>query len=366
MPLPGVRSTPESFGANDTLYTRLNPAWDASQLGYFPANPMVPVDIAIGDDGYLFIADSANNRVITVSPAGHLITSGNMNTIEPIDNPVGIDIDSKLNLLIVNGTNTIYVWNQYINHGGVDSVLEELTEDMHFIFSADAEKIDSVLHLHPFYVDENEASKFQGVAFGPARDNTVFVTDKENNRIIKLNLALSGAVKLKNGTIHPTIMGVYEKDIATYGSGAGTVDNPRGITADDDGNVYFTQVGGNFLVQKLKKQGSSYISGYTLYVDPIMDLEQFSAPNDIALGKNNAIFVLETGSGIVTKFYNQGSLAGHPVNLGKKGLSQAVFNRPLGIAISDEEIVYILDTGNKRIERYQFSVSEGDLPVEQP
>lgn len=366
MPLPYVESSPESFGANDTSYIHLNFAWDATTLGYNPTNPMTPADITIGEDGYLFVADSANNRVISISAAGNLATDQNLDKIAPITAPIGVDIDAKLNLLIVNGTNTIYVWNQYLNNIGVDSVIAGITADNRLIFSADPAKIDSVLGIHPFYRDEDDAVSFQGVAFGPSNDSTVFVTDKGNNRILQLKIIFSGAVKLKNKQIHPTFKGVFKKAIATYGSGAGTVDNPKGITVDDDGNVYFTQLGGNFFVQKLKPQGSGYGSYYTLYEDPIMDLNQFAGPYDIALGKSDAIFVLDTASGKVIKFFNKGTRAGQKANLGKKGLVEAVFNRPLGIAISDDEIVYIADTGNHRIDRYQYSVSEGDLPVEQP
>lgn len=366
MPLPAVQSSPESFGANDTSYTHLNPIWDTATIGYHPIKPMTPADIAIGEDGYLFVADSANNQIITISKSGYLVAHQNLDVIAPITGPIGIDIDSKLNLLIVNGSDTIFVWSQYLNNIGVDSILIGVTNDTNLIFSADAARVDSVLAIHPFYVDENKNSSFQGVAFGPAKDNIVFVTDNGNNRILKLGIEFSGAVKLKNGRIHPTFRGVYQQNVATYGSGAGTVDNPRGITVDADENIYFTQLGGNFFVQKLKKQGTQYISSYTLYEDPIMDLNRFAGPCDIALGKNNAIFVLDTKIGRVYKFFNKGNKAGRVANLGKTGLVEAIFNQPRGIAISDEEIVYIADTGNHRIDRYQFSVSETDLPVEQP
>ncbi len=366
MPLPTIVSSPESFGANDTSYTHLNLIWDAATIGYHPANPMAPVDIAIGEDGYLFVADSANNRIITVSQSGNLITHENLESIEPIDKPLGIDIDQKLNLLIVNGTNTVYVWNQYLNNIGVDSILTGISDGNNLVFSADAAKIDSVLGIHPFYIDENEASKFQGIAFGPSADSTIFITDKGNNRIVELKIKYSGAVKLKTGRIRPTFYGVYNKDVATYGSGAGTVDNPRGITVDENGNIYFTQLGGNFLVQKLTKQGVDYISQFTLYEHPIMNLNRFKGPFDISLDKNENIFVIDSESGKAYKFFNKGNRAGQVASLGRKGLSEATFNFPFSIVISDNDVVYIADTGNHSIERYQFSVSEEDLPVEQP
>ena len=48
--------------------------------------------------------------------------------------------------------------------------------------------------------------------------------------------------------------------------------------------------------------------------------------------------------------------------LGKKGLIEARFNGPKSIAISNDEIVYIANTKRNRIERFQYSISEQDLP----
>ena len=365
MALPTVVGSVDSFGANDTSYIHLQPDWSDVSMGYFPANPMKPVDIAIGEDSYLFIADQDNDNIIAVTESGQMVTSNNMHNIAPIENPVAIDIDAKLNLLIVNGTNTIYVWNQFINVAGIKSVATDTTEDGGLIFTSNQSVLDSVLGIHPFYIDENENASFQGVAFGPEADNTVFVTDKTDNRILKLNIAFSGAVELVGRGLFPIFQGFYDEDIATVGSGAGTVDNPGKITCDDEGNIYFTQLGGNFLVQKLNNNGSNYSAAYTLYEDPIMDLERFLGPMDIALGENDAIFVIDTpDSGRVSKFFNRGSFAGRSANLGNKGLVEARFNRPMGIAISAKEVVYIANTDDNIIERFQYSISDDDIPQE--
>ena len=364
MPLPSVLNSPESFGANDTSYIHLSPDWTASSMGYLAENPMKPVDIAIGDDGYLFIADENNNRIITVSQSGELVTHQGLNRIFPVENPIGIDINSKLNLLIVNGTNKIYVWNQFVNISGIRAVALDTTANGELNFTSDPGIIDSVLGIHPFYIDEDESSSFQDVAFGPTGDNTVFVTDKANNRILKLVLFISAAADIGRHYF-PLYSGFYIENIAEYGSGAGTVDDPRSITCDNEGNIYFTQLGGNFLVQKLKKVGESFSAAYTLYEDPIMDLNRFLGPQDLALGSDDAIFVLDTDDdGRVTKFFNKGANAGQQANLGKKGLVDARFQNPQGIAISDDEVVYITNTDKNSIERFQYSVSEDDIPQE--
>ncbi len=365
MLLPSVKSSPESFGANDTSYIHLTPDWNASTLGYLPRKPMEPADIAIGNDGYVFIADRNNNRVITTSPSGHLVTHEKLDQIAPVESPIGIAMNAKLNLLIVNGSNTIYAWNQYINNVGINAVAVDTTDSGELVFSSEASLLDSLLKVHPFYTDTDVNSSFYGIAFGPEDDNTIFVTDQGNNRILRLQMIFSGLAELSTDGWHPLFTAIYIDDIATFGSGAGTVDNPRGITCDKAGNVYFTQLGGNFFVQKLNRQGNSFNAAYTLYIDPIMDLNRFLGPYDIALGQNDAIFVLDTDdNGKVSKFHNKGFKAGEIADLGKKGLVDARFDQPLGIAVSDDEVVYIANTNQNRIERYQFSISEGDIPQE--
>jgi len=366
MPLPTVQITPESFGANDTSYIHLNPDWDAAILGYAEANPLTPVDIAIGLDEYIFIADSANNRILTLNKSGSIITRQNLDNIKTVEKPSGIDIDAKLNLLIVNGTNKVFVWNQYFNNIGVDSLLLFSQEHPNGYFSGNSSVLDSILNIHTFYIDEDPNARFNSITFGPANDNVVFITDNGTNRIIELKVVFSSAAKLKNGFYHPAFRGVYSRDIAQEGSGAGTVDNPRGITCDDDGNIYFTQLGGNFLVQKMNNQNGNYTPAFTLYEDPIMDLNRFKGPYDIAMGPDEDIFVIDRAdSGRVSKFHNRGQLAGTQSDLGNEGLAAARFNRPYSIAASDDGIIFIANTKDHCLERFQYTISDDDLPDEE-
>ena len=78
--------------------------------------------------------------------------------------------------IAVNGTNKIYVWNQFINISGVQRVAFDTTENGNLNFTSNRGVIDSVLRVHIFYIDDDENSSFQDVTFGPVGDNTVFVT----------------------------------------------------------------------------------------------------------------------------------------------------------------------------------------------
>ncbi|MBD3223486.1 MAG: hypothetical protein GF313_02075 [Caldithrix sp.] len=362
MPLPSVEANPESFGANDTSYIHINPDWDAATLGYTSENPFTPVDIKIGPDDYIFVADSANNRIVTLFMSGFVAQQNNLNSIEPIERPSGLAINETLNLLIVNGTNKVFAWNQYLNTVDIESVL--LGEEDDGTRTDDPTVIDSLLKVYTLFEDDSLTdASFNSIAYGSADDNSIYVTYKKYNRILELELQQSALAELTNGRTHPIFTAKWKRDVATEGTGAGTVDNPKGMTTDANGNIYFTQLGGNFLVQKLEHSGSSFSPGYTLYEDPIMDLNRFKGPFDIALGENDAIFVLDTAdSGKVTKYHNKGLMAGTKADLGNIGLSQARFPGARSIAISSEEVVYIANTRLNRIDRYQYTVSEEELP----
>jgi len=92
-----------------------------------------------------------------------------------------------------------------------------------------------------------------------------------------------------------------------------------------------------------------------------MDLGRFVKPYDVALDDREGIFVLDGESGTVSKFANSGSKAGQLLSLGQKGLALASFNDGRGLLASDD-VVYVVERGAKRIRRFQYSVSESDIP----
>lgn len=381
LPTPATPST--SFGASDTNYIELNPVWDSEQLGINLNNP---VDIAMGPDGYLFLADENNNRILVLSRSGEQKTENGLGSLS-ISHPRGVDVDSKLNVLMVNGSDTLYGWNQYLNHVTIDSVgnsflgslpgseeLQTFTLDTliemqangiplpnirKIIFEKDAARANAATQKYPMYVAGEQPAAFNGVSAGPFGSGQIFLTDSEQDKILQLALVPDLFIKTTADEIIFHYRTVFLRDVATRGSGAGTVDDPWSLTADEDGFIYFTQFGGNFFVQKLNAADGQ--SPYVLYQHDLMDLERFKTPYDITLDDAGAIFVLDTGQGRVSKYANSGANAGNNVSLGKKGLATAVFEDARGILVN-ENIVYVVEGGLNRIRRFQYSVSDSDLP----
>ncbi len=380
--LPTSATQEQGFGANDTSYIELQPVWDASVLSTTLDNPR---DLIVGPDGLLFLADQGNHRIVAFTKAGQVRTDKGFDDIAA-PHPEGLAIDSKLNLLIANQTDTLYAWNQYLNVTEIDSVADtgmfensETHETSVLTFQAfiDATKAgeswelidiewkrdqaleDAAQAVYPMFVNENPAAEMNGVAAGPYGSDILFVTESSEDKITELRLIPDLAVKTTSGSVQFRYQALVVEDVATFGSGAGTVDDPWSIYCDQDANVYFSQMRGNFRVQKLTPP--AWEPGYVLYQHEIMDLDRFREPTDITLDDENKIFVVDAENGLVSKFHNSGSDAGNVIDLGERGLALAQFDRPSGILATDR-IVYVVEAGQNRIRRFQYSVSDEDLP----
>jgi hypothetical protein len=384
LPLPTPNTQDNTFGANDTNYVELSPVWNGDNLGYSFDDPH---DMTIGIDGIIYVADTGNDRIVAMSKAGTILSARGLDRITDIPHPSGVSIDSKLNLLISNQTDTVYCWNQYFNFVDIDSAataalfidpqtneMIQLTFDeyidrlikgepemelVRLLFEANQAWIDDAKSLYPIYVAEQSGSSINCVAAGQYGSEIFYITESNFDKISEIQLVPEMAVKTSDGAVLFRYKGFFMRDIAQYGSGAGTVDDPWAIQVDDEGNLYFTQLGGNFRVQKLNYP--NFKPAYVLGVHDIMDLELFDAPMDIELDDQNAIFVIDRDTGYVSKFHNGGRNAGQEAYLGQSGLVDAEFISAKGIAATDG-IVYILESGENRIRRFQYSISDDDVP----
>ena len=105
-------SDPDSFGAGDTTYLLLQPIWNSDR------GIDKPVEISIAQDGRIFVADEAKQSILVFDQNGNrpegfedllsLVDEDNI-VIAPID----VDIDKKMNVFYIDGTQRIFAWNQY-------------------------------------------------------------------------------------------------------------------------------------------------------------------------------------------------------------------------------------------------------------
>ncbi|MCF7840192.1 MAG: hypothetical protein K9N22_05385, partial [Candidatus Marinimicrobia bacterium] len=170
---------------------------------------------------------------------------------------------------------------------------------------------------------------------------------------------------------------------ASHGTGNGTVNDPKGMTVDAEGGLYYAQWGEIFGVHKI---GGSTV--FDLGVNPIMDLNRFAQPSDVAVDAMGNIYVADTDHHQIQQFTRNGDFNFY-VGVSKVRIdttlidstlsdtgwvftemdtivekySADILNQPRGVAVDANGVVYIADTGNDRIMRFKLST---DFDYDQP
>ena len=121
--------------------------------------------------------------------------------------------------------------------------------------------------------------------------------------------------------------------------------NPQQLAVDSENNIYVTDHG-NARIQIFDDQGN-YISSWGSYGD---GPGEFSQPSGIAVG-HGYIFVIDNKLNTVQKFDSLGNFI---MQWGSFGNGNGEFRSPNGITVSENKFVYVVDTGNNRIQKFTF------------
>jgi sugar lactone lactonase YvrE len=287
------------WGAGDTTYVRINPPWDRNHP--YSQDFESPRDVIIGRDGHIYVADSL--MIWQLDRTGQVRRRYLVPGLEDIR---AIDQSPTGQIYSVRGDSNVYLLNG-------NFFLPELLS--------------------------HRKARYTGVAVDD--ENWLYLADSGRQILLKC----------------PCSDSFYVEILATYGSGGGTVDLPRGMATDFSLNLYFVQEGGSFHFQKLRPSGDEYLPA--LYFGLEGDsLRQFIAPQDVAVDAEGYIYVADTGNHRIQKFTPYGGLK---IAFGEHGSDGEQFIFPSGIAVDEDLILYIADTGNNRVERYQLS-TEVDIP----
>ncbi len=388
------------FGAGDTTFLQVNPLWD-NDFGLDQ-----PEEISISQDGRIFVADKGNNSILVFDQNGNNpegfenlknLADPNGNEISPID----VDIDKKMNVFFIDGSQRIFLWNQYWNEVGINKVSTgatfshnqtgadttaipgtdvwiSLLNDSDWSIaevemSTDPTLIDSLIEPHLFYdgkddmniyLDtyyQSDESQFTGLTAPADNENMVFVTDNYggfNNqyRIVQVDFKRSLILELESGDHVWAYKGQFGGTIKGFGTGAGTVNQPLSIDVDYQGNLYYTQAGNYFPVHMIYPNLSGdfavYTSGFQPEADEIMNSSWFLNALDVALDENKNIYVVDNLNSDVTVFNSQGD---YFKKAGYGSDSLKIMVDPCAVAIDKRGVVYVCDRGNSSIYRYQLS-----------
>jgi predicted membrane-bound mannosyltransferase/DNA-binding beta-propeller fold protein YncE len=265
--------------------------------GVMPFNS--PCGITIGPDGFLYVADTKNDRIQKFSPDGEFITAWSQSFLEPWD--VGVASDG-----------TIYVadtWNHRIQRLDADGSL--LTAW-------------GVLGQYTEGGDVGQGTFYgpRGVAIGD--NGWVYVADTGNKRIQ-----------------------VFDPDgqfVFQWGGGgalAGYLDEPVGIAVGPRDEVYVADTW-NRRIQVFTSNGVFLrqwpIEGWD---GPMVEEKPY-----LAVDANGYVYVTDPTNYRVLVFDEQGN---YVLSFGKYGIDESSFTLPTGIAVAEDGTIYVGDAHSNRV-----------------
>lgn len=135
------------------------------------------------------------------------------------------------------------------------------------------------------------------------------------------------------------------------GEAPGQFGEPWGIAVDAEDNVYVADTW-NHRIQKFT-DGGTLITQWGTFQDVGGELLEpqgtFYGPRDIAIDAEGNVYITDTGNKRVQKFDSDGNPLGQ---WGGAGSEPGQFLEPVGIAIDGEGNIYVADTWNQRIQKF--------------
>ena len=129
--------------------------------------------------------------------------------------------------------------------------------------------------------------------------------------------------------------------------------SPGGLAVDKSGTVYVADTGNNQI--RVIKNGKVFklFGGVRGYINGSALESKLSRPNDICVDPSGIVYVADTENHSIRKFdgINVTTVAGNGQEGDSLGVKTAArFSRPTGIAVNSNGLVYVADSGNRKIK----------------
>lgn len=300
-----------------------------------------PGAVALGSAGTVYVADSGNNTIRQISPAGIVTTlaglagaSGTNNGTGPdarFSGPQGIALDGAGNLYVADSGN---------------ATIRKVTPDGAVTTFAGAAGV---------YGSANgsggNAQFYQPTGIAVDSAGYVYVADTWNHTIRKITPA--GAVSTLAG-----LAGYYG---GADGSGpSARFNGPCGLAVDSGGNLYVTELY-NHTVRKITPSGTvstlAGMAGFWGSTDSTNSAARFFKPSGVAVDGAGTVYVMDSGNHTLRKVTLSGTNRVVTTVAGLAGISgsaaglggNARFYHPAGVALNSAGLLSVADTGNNTL-----------------
>ena len=296
-----------------------------------------PTDVAADNAGNVYVADTNNHTIRKITPAGEVNTLAGLAGSSGSADGTG----SAARFYYPTGVEADSAGNVYVadnNNGTIRKVTATGT------VSTLADGAGSVARF----------SYPAGVAVDDV--GNVYVTVSYSDYVKNTNIVC----KITPAGVVSNLAGLPGGGGSADGAGgAARFAGPSGVAVDSAGNVYVADTG-NDTIRKITPDGVvttlAGLAGTPGELDGPESLARFSAPGAVAVDGAGYVYVAdELGETIrkVDPFGGVSTLAGLAYNSGvSDGIGSAArFNSPGGIGVDDADNIYVADTNNSTIRK---------------
>ena len=144
--------------------------------------------------------------------------------------------------------------------------------------------------------------------------------------------------------------GAVINEFGSFGAQPGQFNEPWGLVTAQDGTIYVADTW-NHRIQHLDQEGN-VLHVWGTHIDTGGELigeGQFWGPRDLAIDQEDNIYVTDTGNKRIQKFDSEGNFI---AQFGGVGAEPGQFSEPVGIAVAPNGTIYVADTWNRRIQSF--------------
>jgi uncharacterized protein (TIGR03437 family) len=317
----------------------------------------LPEAVAMDSNSNIYFADTFNNRVRRITPAGVITTvagtgacgysgDGGPAIAATLCHPFGIAVDSSNNLFIADSVNSV------VREVGINGFINTIAGTGDFGDTGDNVGADKAQFEFPY-----------GLAFDSA--GNLYISDWMANRVRKMTP--SRVLTYFAGTSKASFSG--DGGLAT----SAAIDSPQALATDSAGNVYIADAG-NGRVRKVSSAGIIGTVAGTNLLNPAGTTATsiyIGTPGGMAVDSAGNLFISEMDLGHILEVAPSGAvstIAGNGAfTFSGDGLAlNAALNQPAGMLLDPHGNLLFADRGNSRIRELipdaptQLSIKTGD------